>query len=62
MKKKLNKQPLFSFSQATRGEILREILRLDTTKACQDTVVDPEILKRVVRSVSATMVGWRRKF
>ena len=31
-KNKSNKQPLFSFSQATRDEILKEILSLDTTK------------------------------
>ena len=36
-KNKSKKQPLFSFSQVTRDEILKEILRLDTTKTCQDT-------------------------
>ena len=33
-KNKPNKQPFFSFSQATRDEILKEILSFDTTKAC----------------------------
>ena len=43
-KNKSNKQPLFSFSQATR-EILREILSLDTTKQCQDADRLTKILK-----------------
>ena len=33
-KNKLSKQPLFSFSQATMDGILKELLSLDTTKAC----------------------------
>ena len=44
-KNKLNKQPLFSFSHATRDEILKEILSLGTTKACQDTDIPAKILK-----------------
>ena len=44
-KNKTNKQPLFSFSQATRDEILKEILTLDTTKACQNTDIPTKILK-----------------
>ena len=36
-KNRSNKQPLFSFSETTRDEILKAILSLDTTKACQDT-------------------------
>ena len=44
-KNKSNKQPLFSFSEVTRDEILKEILSLDTTKACQDTDIPTEILK-----------------
>ena len=43
-KNKSNKQPLFSFSQATR-EILREIPSLDTTKQCQDADIPTKILK-----------------
>ena len=42
-KNKSNKQPLFSFSQANRDEILKEILTLDTTKACQDTDIPTKI-------------------
>ena len=45
-KNKSNKQPLFS--QATRDEILKEILSLDTTKACQDTDIPKKILKENV--------------
>ena len=45
---KSNKQPLFSFSQTTRDEILKEILSLDTTKACQDTDIPKKILKENV--------------
>ena len=44
-KNKSNKQPLFSFSEVTRDEILKEILSLDTTKACQDTDIPTKILK-----------------
>ena len=44
-KNKSKKQPLFSFSRATMGEILKEILSLDTTKACQDTYEPTKILK-----------------
>ena len=44
-KNKSNKQPLFSFSQATRAEILKEILSLDTTKTCQDTDIPTKIHK-----------------
>ena len=44
-KNKSNKQPLFSFSKATWDEILKEILSLDTTKACQDTDIPTKILK-----------------
>ena len=44
-KNKSNKQPLFSFSEATRDEILKEILSLDTTKACQHTDIPTKILK-----------------
>ena len=44
-KSKSNKQPLFSFSQATRDEILKEILSLDSTKAGQDTDIPTKILK-----------------
>ena len=44
-KNKSKKQPLFSFSRATIGEILKEILSLDTTKACQDTYEPTKILK-----------------
>ena len=43
-KNKSNKQP-FSFSEATRDEILKEILSLGTTKACQDTDIPTKILK-----------------
>ena len=44
-KNKSNKQPLFSFSQATRDEILKEILSSDTPKTCQDTDIPTKILK-----------------
>ena len=44
-KNKSSKQPLFLFSQATRDEILKEILSLDTTKTCQDTDIPTKILK-----------------
>ena len=45
-KNKTNKQSLFSFSQATRDEILKEILNLDTTtKASQDTDIPAKTLK-----------------
>ena len=44
-KNKSNKRPLFSFSEAIRDEILKEILSLDTTKACQDTDRQTKILK-----------------
>ena len=44
-KNKSNKQPLFSFSQATWDETLKEILSLDTTKTCQDTDIPTKILK-----------------
>ena len=44
-KNKSNKQPLFLFSQATRDEVLKEILSLDTTKTCQDTDIPTKILK-----------------
>ena len=44
-KNKSNKQPSFSFSQASRDKILKEILSLDTTKACQDTDIPTKILK-----------------
>ena len=42
-KNKSNKQPLFSYSEVTRDEILKEILSLDTTKAYQDTDVPMQI-------------------
>ena len=42
---KSNKQPLFSFSQTTRDEILKEILSLDTTKACQVLIHQERYLK-----------------
>ena len=44
MQNKSNKQPLFSYSEVTRDEILKEILSLDTTKAYQDTDVPTKIL------------------
>ena len=44
-KNKSNKQPLLPFSEVTRDEILKEILSLDTTKACQDTDIPTKILK-----------------
>ena len=44
-KNKSNKQPLFSFSEATKDEILKEILSLDITKAYQDTDIPTKILK-----------------
>ena len=44
-KNKSNKQPLFSFSEATRNEILKEILSLDITKACEDTDIPTKIPK-----------------
>ena len=44
-KDKSNKQPLFLFSQATGDEILKVILSLDTTKACQDTDIPTKIPK-----------------
>ena len=44
-KNKSNKQPLFSFSEAARDEILKESLSLDTTNACQDTGIPTKILK-----------------
>ena len=44
-KSKSNKQSLFSFSQATRDEILKEILSLDTTTTCKDTDIPTKILK-----------------
>ena len=44
-KNKSSKQPLFLFSQATRDEILKEILSLYTTKTCQDTDIPTKILK-----------------
>ena len=44
-KNKSNKQPLFSFPEVTRDEILKEMLNLDTTKACQDTDIPTKILK-----------------
>ena len=46
-KNKSKKQPLFSLSQATRDEILKEILRLDTTKACQDTDIPTKYLRKI---------------
>ena len=45
-KNKSNKQPLFSFSEITRDEILKEILSLDTTKACQDIDIPTKVLKQ----------------
>ena len=45
MQKKSNKQPLFSFSQATRDEVLKEFWSLEITKACQDTDIPTKILK-----------------
>ena len=42
MQKKSNKQPLFSFAQATGDEILKEILSLDKTKT---TDIPTKILK-----------------
>ena len=44
-KNKSNKQPLLSFSEVARDEILKEILSLDTTKACQDNDIPTKILK-----------------
>ena len=45
-KNKTNKQSLFSFSQATRDEILKEFLNLDTTtKASQNTDIPAKTLK-----------------
>ena len=44
-KNKSNKQPLFSFLQATRDEILNETLSLDTTKAFEDTAIPAKVLK-----------------
>ena len=42
-----NKQPrlLFSFSKINREKILREILKLETFKACQDTDILIKIIK-----------------
>ena len=42
-KNKSKKQPLFS--RATRDEILKEILSLDTTKACQVLIHQERYLK-----------------
>ena len=43
-KNKSNKKPLFSFSQSTKDEMLKEILSLDTTNACQDNDIPTKIL------------------
>ena len=42
-----NKHPRLSisFSKINRGEILREILKLETSKACQDTDIPTKITK-----------------
>ena len=42
-----NKHPrlLFSFSKISREEILREHLKLETFKACQDTDISTKIIK-----------------
>ena len=42
-----NKHPRlpFSFSKINREEILREILKLETSKACQDTDIPTKIIK-----------------
>ena len=57
-KNKLNKQPLFSFSQATRDEILKKILSLDTTKTCQDTDIPTKILKENADILSVFLLGY----
>ena len=44
---KSNKQPLCSFSEATRDEILKEILSLDTTKACQELIYQQRYLRKM---------------
>ena len=43
-----NKHPRlpFSFSKINREEILWEILKLETSKACQDTDIPPKIIKK----------------
>ena len=38
----------FSFSKIKREEILREILKLETSKACQDTHIPTKIIKENV--------------
>ena len=45
-KNKSTKQPLFSFLEATRDEILKEIFSLNTTKACKDTDIPTKIPKK----------------
>ena len=55
-KSKPNEQPLLSFSQATKDEILKEILSLGTTKACQDTDIPTKILREIADIFSDSSV------